>query len=109
MARRQPETLLSSDAQKLLRQWGAEVCKQHGGPFSRKGEPDLIGCFKGRCFAIELKIPGEEITLAQRIRLQNWHKAGAMVGVATTASEAVDIGIHNIEVGWDQIWLELTP
>lgn len=65
--------------------------KVHGGPFQAAGIPDIIGCWKGRFIAIELKIPGEVPTRLQSINLESLKKAGAKVGVAYSVEEALAI------------------
>ena len=62
--------------------------------FSRTGEPDIIGCYKGRAFAIEVKQPGQAPFAVQWVRLLEWHKAGAVVGVAFNKEDALAIAIE---------------
>jgi hypothetical protein len=62
------------------------------GPYIRKGEPDLIGCHRGRSFALETKTPhGKDPTDIQIHRLKGWYAAGARVGVARSVGEALSI------------------
>jgi hypothetical protein len=39
--------------------------KTHGGPFGKAGIPDIIGCYWGIFFAIEVKRPGGKATPLQ--------------------------------------------
>jgi len=50
----------------------------HGDEFTI-GEPDIIGCFWGTMFCIELKAPGNTSTKLQLARQAAWRKAGAIV------------------------------
>ena len=67
------------------------VVKNHGSIYSRSGEPDLYGCCLGACFVIELKAAHGVVTRAQILRLNQWHAAGARVGVARSVESAVSI------------------
>lgn len=55
------------------------------------GIPDIIGCLRGRMFAIELKAPGEGPTAIQRRTLALLRAAGASVGPAWTVEQALEI------------------
>lgn len=53
----------------------------HGGIFSERGTPDIIGCIRGRLIAFECKrSEAEAPTTIQKWRLCEWIKAGAVVG-----------------------------
>lgn len=43
------------------------------------GIPDLVGCYKGQMWAIELKVDDNEPTLLQEVTLEKMKKAGAIV------------------------------
>lgn len=76
------------------------LVKVHGGPYQEAGIPDLIGCVKGRMFAIEAKLhrPGESALAArartspmQRVQIERLLAAGASAGVALSVGEALGI------------------
>lgn len=71
-----------------LRQLGAYVNKNHGGPNSQ-GRPDLEGCYRGMHFGIELKLPGKEdkVTKLQRSQLRKIKKAGGLAAMATRVDQ----------------------
>lgn len=46
------------------------------------GIPDLLGCYDGKFFAIELKIKNNKPTELQKVRLQEIETAGGVQGVA---------------------------
>ena len=54
------------------------------GNASQSGRADINGCYKGRCFKIELKDPntGYKPTKQQILYLKKWERAGALVGIA---------------------------
>lgn len=76
------------------------LIKVHGGPYQEAGVPDLIGCVRGRMFAIEAKLrrPGESAPAArartstrQRVQIERLLAAGASAGVALSVEEALGI------------------
>jgi len=46
------------------------------------GTPDIMGCYRGRMFALEIKTEGGSPTAIQRHRLSQWEAAGAFCAVA---------------------------
>lgn len=65
--------------------------KVHGSPFQRAGVPDILGVCRGRCFAIEVKEPGNVPTLLQTRTLDKLRAAGAIVGVAWSLEQFFEI------------------
>ena len=84
---------------KRLQALGPGVCivrKRHGTSFGVAGDSDLYGIIRTkivetRHFEIEVKRPGERPTLLQSMRLDDWKRAGAITGVATSVAEALAI------------------
>lgn len=63
----------------------------HGGIYTERGTPDVIGCVGGRMVAFECKRDaGEAPTRIQRWRLSEWLRAGAVVG-SVSSVEDVDM------------------
>ena len=86
------ESALVTKIKKALEAEGAKVIKIHGGPNMEAGTPDLIGCYKGKCFALEVKRDEKHWpTLLQRKRLAEWTGAGACIGVVWTVERALEI------------------
>ena len=83
------ESSIVTSIMRELRKHGAMVIKIHGDPYMPGGTPDLVGCASGRCFALEVKRPGEKPRALQVQQLEKWRKAGAVVGVVTSVKEAV--------------------
>jgi hypothetical protein len=70
------------------------VRKRHGTAMGVAGDPDLYGTVGGRHFEIEVKRPNDpssRLTKLQTQRLLEWELAGAIVGVARSAEEALQI------------------
>ena len=62
-------SLVKKIIDRLTREVGGLWIKISAGPFQVAGLPDIIGCYKGRFFGIEVKLPGKERTLT---KLQQW-------------------------------------
>lgn len=53
----------------------------HGGIYTERGSPDIVGCINGQMVAFECKRTDmEEPTQIQKWRLAEWIAAGAVVG-----------------------------
>ena len=65
--------------------------KRHGSGMGLSGDPDVYVLWKGRHFEIELKRSGEDPTPLQRLRLEEWGKAGALVGVVRSLEDLREI------------------
>ena len=85
------EAALQRAIQREVKKRGGKAIKQHGGPYSVAGTPDLIGSLAGRPFAIEVKLPGQVTTLKQSHELAQWAEQGWAAGVATSVEEALQI------------------
>jgi hypothetical protein len=82
------EASLARAALRLLRATpGCHAVKAHGSPFSRAGEPDLHGSYRGRALAVELKRPGAHLTPMQERALVRWRRAGAAVAVCRSLDD----------------------
>ena len=58
-----------------------EWVKIHGSGMQRAGEPDYSITYHGRSIKAELKDKGKSPTKLQKYRMDQWLKAGAVVGV----------------------------
>lgn len=52
---------------------------------------DLLGCYRGRAFAIEIKRPGGKPTERQLRFLRQWDAAGAITGVAESWEQVMHL------------------
>jgi len=91
------EAQLSRKIIKRLKDHDCFAVKNHGGPHSVRGLPDIVGCYAGSFFALEVKLPGREKTLTelQAKKLRDIREAGGVAEMVTSvkqALEAVDCG-----------------
>ena len=54
----------------------------HGDVYQERGTPDILGCFRGRMFLLELKTGRGTVSKIQDLRLFQWARAGAVIAVA---------------------------
>ena len=52
--------------------------KEHGGPYSTAGIPDIICCYKGRFLGLEAKLPGGRLTVLQQRAIDKINRAGGI-------------------------------
>lgn len=55
------------------------------------GTPDLLGSYRGRALALEVKRPGGTVTQLQLEQLSLWELAGAAAAVVHSVQEVSDI------------------
>lgn len=95
------ETALSTACQKRIRvEYGGEVMKIHGSATQAAGQPDLLGCVRGRMIAVELKQPSKRPTPLQFRRLRSWAAAGALAGWARTEVDLDRLLAHLDDPAW---------
>lgn len=64
----------------------------HGGSvYMPRGIPDIIGCFKGRFIAFEVKRPGEKPRKIQEYTLKILKEAGAVTGIVYSVDDVINI------------------
>ena len=75
---------------------GCYARKVPGGFFS-SGWPDIVGCYAGRAFLIEVKVPGNKTTVLQDAELNRWGAAKARTLVAYSVDDVVTFmsGYHD--------------
>lgn len=69
---------------------GCYAFKTHGSIYG-SGQPDIVGCIKGRAFALEVKRPGGKPTKLQVCMLEKWKSAGAVTGVVHSVDEVKEV------------------
>lgn len=64
----------------------------HGGPYQESGLPDIIGCYRGIMFGLEVKLPGKEhtLTVKQSRTLAKIRQAGGKATMVTSVNDAMD-------------------
>jgi len=90
MKKQTPEHMLTVSVRQLLRAAGIFAWKNWGGPMGYPGVADIIGCYKGRMIAIELKSPTGKATPEQVRFIQNVNDAGGIAFVAKTLDEVIE-------------------
>ena len=78
----QPEARIGKKIREHLESAGAFVFKVHGGPQMMAGLPDLICCYEGKFYGIEVKQPGHGPTARQIFVHSLIQRAGGTVIVA---------------------------
>ena len=94
-ARKKPEgyppsrekTICNNILDKLNATVGCHAEKTHGGMYGTAGKPDIIGCYIGAMFVIEVKTIRGKPTKLQSYRLKKWAEAGAIAGVVRSWEE----------------------
>lgn len=95
MSERQLQTRVLQYLNKL------ENCRaynMHGSAWTGAGRPDIVGCFCGFMFVIELKRPGEIPSKIQEYELCKWRHAGAIAWYATTLEDVQEMIEHMAQV-----------
>ncbi|UOW93113.1 VRR-Nuc domain protein [Mycobacterium phage NoShow] len=83
----QPEAKIGKKIREYLESEGAFVFKVHGGPQMMAGLPDLIVCFDGNFWGVEVKQPGQKPTARQVFVHSLIKRAGGAVIVATCVED----------------------
>lgn len=86
----QPEARLGHTIRRALEAEGAFVFKVHGSGMMMAGLPDLIGCYRGRFFGVEVKMPGNKPSKIQLHVMRKIKEAGGRVCVAYSVQDAYD-------------------
>ena len=78
---------------KLEKGPGGIWIKVSAGPFQVAGLPDIIGCYKGLFFGLEVKLPGKENTLTkiQQFWIRKIVEAGGIAHMVTSVEQALEI------------------
>jgi hypothetical protein len=82
---------------------GAKAIKTHGSIYARRGTPDIVGCYRGRSFVIEVKQPLGKPTPIQLFELSQWLNAGAIAFVSCVPGDAVRTVETYSQLPWDDV------
>ena len=66
---------------------GCVARKRWGGGMAVAGDPDITGCLNGRHLEFEVKRPGDQPTVLQAKRLDEWKQAGAIAAVVSSVED----------------------
>ena len=86
------ESRLRTAIVKALSNYSGYWIVTHQSGTQEKGLPDILGCYAGFFFGIEVKVPGKRHTLTKRqeVVLEKIRRAGGKAGVVTSVQEAFD-------------------
>lgn len=87
----QPEARLGRQIRKALEERGAFMFKIHGSSLMMAGLPDLIGVWRGRFIAVEVKMPGNHPSKIQEHVIGKIRAAGGRAIVAHSVPEALEV------------------
>lgn len=77
---------------RLEREPGCWLIKTHGSVMGRRGVPDILGCYMGRMFALEVKRPEVgKVSESQRHEMGKLANAGAFVAVVESLEDAIGV------------------
>ena len=79
-----PEKKVKQAVVKQLKQYGAYYFYPVTGGYGASGVPDIVGCYRGRFFAIECKAGSNKPTALQEKNLREIHNTG---GIALVVNE----------------------
>lgn len=86
--------MLERDIQGAITDWlllkGAWYFKVHGHGMQRRGVPDIIGCYKGKLFGIEVKKPGGKVSWEQKGEIDAIIRAGGEAFVAYSVDDVME-------------------
>lgn len=87
------ESRLRSAIVKALSAYSGYWIVTHQAGTQEKGLPDIIGCYAGKFFGLEVKMPGRRHTLTERQEyvLEKIRKAGGVAVVVSSVGEAYDL------------------
>lgn len=83
------ESSIQSSVLHYLKNLPRCIAENVSGNSAQSGRADINGCYRGRCFRIELKTPdnGNTPTEKQLLELYYWQRAGAVVMVAYSLAD----------------------
>ena len=85
------KTVTNKILQWLNQQDGVVAVKHHGGGFSKSGEPDIYGSWRGLAFLLEVKAPGNYPTKLQKHRLRLWREQGGAIADVVRSVDDVKV------------------
>ena len=103
-----PEGKVKKKVANYLKSIGAYYFYPATGGYGKSGVPDIVGCYKGRFFGIEVKAGKNTPTELQKLQLKLIADAG---GIATVTNEdtihSLQYLLQGLEPNPDQLELDL--
>ena len=85
------EKKIENEIKKYITEHGGLCYKIHGGDlYQENGIPDLLCCWSGLFFGIEVKDPGGKATPIQLVQGSRIKKAGGHFIIATSVQDVID-------------------
>lgn len=87
------ESRIQSSVLKYLNSLPGCMAENVSGNAAQSGRADINACYKGHCIKIELKDPEDKsygVTKQQKLYLEKWRRAGAIVGVCYSLQQVKD-------------------
>lgn len=93
MSQKAETRLVNTIRAALVNRYGADGkwIKIHGSAMQERGLPDILGTLRGRTVALEVKVPGEELTPLQAFQLRQLAAAGAITAVVVSVEGALEV------------------
>lgn len=85
------ETQIKKEIKQYISSIGGFWSMIAGGAYSKKGDPDMICCVKGKFFAIEAKTPTGVQSDWQKLRQREIEKAGGVYILARSLNDVKEI------------------
>lgn len=86
---------LRGNKKKGIKPFGGYWLNFHGGdPYMPRGIPDIIGCYRGRFVALEVKRPGEQPRAIQVVALKALKRAGAITAIVHSLDDVKEVLIR---------------
>lgn len=87
------ESSIQSSVLQYLNSIPGCVAENVSGNARQRGRADINGCYKGKCFKIELKSEdtGYKPSKQQELYLKKWKAAGAIVGICYSLEDVKEV------------------
>ena len=86
-----PESELKAALKTMLNKRGAFWSMIPGGAYGKKGDPDMVVCYKGFYVAVEAKTPTGRQRPDQKLRQEQIEAAGGIYILARSMKQVVDV------------------
>ena len=91
-----PEKKVKNLVVKQLKELGAYYFFPATGGYGRSGVPDVVGCWNGRCFAIECKAGKNTTTALQEFEIKKIREVGGVAWVVNEQNmDSVKAALHS--------------
>ena len=98
---RKGETLIVENIRKYILsiEPSAHIYKVYGSGYSKKGEPDLLVCFRGRFVGLEVKDPKNKSYGATKLQLQRLKEIEKAGGISAVVTSPLDVELLFLSKG----------